>query len=354
MAAQHADRRVYERARDAVLGGSCARGAGVRPEVRASWARSLAAAVDPERSRPPHDYDRAELTDRRAAHPLASVLPVLRDTLTDAAEQARHMMIVTDGQGRILWREGARAVLTRAERVDLVEGTRWSEDAVGTNAMGTALAGAAPVRIHSAEHLVSAYHPWTCAAAPVHDPATGRVVGTVDVTGPEESFHPTTLALVTAERSGAFQLSADTPALVAEVLVRLRRQRRAHESALLQATELKIKTMREVELPPYVDAEWAAVVGQLLGNPADQEPSLRFLVAEALRPEASSPGSARRERLWTSYSQALRTLLGERQIASSGAFPAERRWFCFDGGDAYETALSVLALQVAQEGAPDR
>jgi hypothetical protein len=199
VAAQHADRRVYEQARDAVLGGSPgARGAGVRPEVRASWARSLAAAVDPERARPPHDYDRAELTDRRAAHPLASVLPVLRDTLTDAAEQARHMMIVTDGKGRILWREGARAVLTRAERVDLVEGTRWSEDTVGTNAMGTALAGAAPVRIHSAEHLVSAYHPWTCAAAPVRDPATGRVVGTVDVTGPEESFHPTTLALVTA------------------------------------------------------------------------------------------------------------------------------------------------------------
>ncbi|MEQ3541581.1 GAF domain-containing protein [Pseudonocardia tropica] len=199
MTAQHADRRVYERARDAVLGGSPgARPAGIRPEVRASWARSLAAAVDPEHSRPPHDYDRAELTDRRTAHPLASVLPVLRDTLTEAAEQARHMMIVTDGQGRILWREGARAVLTRAERVDLVEGTRWSEDAVGTNAMGTALAGAAPVRIHSAEHLVSAYHPWTCAAAPVRDPATGRVVGTVDVTGPEESFHPTTLALVTA------------------------------------------------------------------------------------------------------------------------------------------------------------
>ena len=35
-------------------------------------------------------------------------------------------------------------------------GTRWSEDAIGTNAMGTTLAVDAPVQIHSAEHLVRA------------------------------------------------------------------------------------------------------------------------------------------------------------------------------------------------------
>lgn len=185
-----------ERARDTVLGG--AGDAAVRPRIRASWARSLTAAVDPERSRPPHDHEPGEVAERRAAHPLAPALPVLRDVLTDTAEQARHMMIVTDEHGCILWREGARSVLRRAEHVDLVEGTRWSEDAVGTNAMGTALADGTPVRVHSAEHLVGAYHPWTCAAAPVRDPETGRVLGTVDVTGPEETFHPTTLSLVTA------------------------------------------------------------------------------------------------------------------------------------------------------------
>ncbi|ANY07063.1 helix-turn-helix domain-containing protein [Pseudonocardia sp. HH130630-07] len=190
------ERAGLERARDAALTGTA--GAGVRPEVRASWARSLAAAVDPERSRPRHAYGPGEVAELRAGHPLAIALPVLRETLTTAAEQARHLMIVTDERGHILWREGARDVLRRAERVELVEGTRWSEDAVGTNAMGTALSDDRPVRIHSAEHLVSAYHPWTCAAAPVHDPETGRQIGTVDVTGPEDTFHPMTLSLVTA------------------------------------------------------------------------------------------------------------------------------------------------------------
>ena len=185
-----------ERTRDAVLTGSP--GPGVRPEVRASWARSLAAAVDPERARPRHAYAPGEVAELRAGHPLANALPVLRETLVAAAEQSRHVMIVTDERGHILWREGARDVLRRAERVELVEGTRWSEDSVGTNAMGTALSDDRPVRIHSAEHLVSIYHSWTCAAAPIHDPETGRQIGTVDVTGPEETFHPMTLSLVTA------------------------------------------------------------------------------------------------------------------------------------------------------------
>lgn len=85
----------------------------------------------------------------------------------------------------------------RADRVLLTEGTKWSESAIGTNAMGTALALGTPVQIHSAEHLVRAYHAWTCAAAPVVDPDSGAVIGVIDVTGPQHTRHPVTLALVT-------------------------------------------------------------------------------------------------------------------------------------------------------------
>jgi hypothetical protein len=52
--------------------------------------------------------------------------------------------------------------------------------------------------IHAAEHLVRTYHPWTCAAAPVHDPDTGALLGVIDVTGPASTMHPSTLALVSA------------------------------------------------------------------------------------------------------------------------------------------------------------
>ena len=80
----------------------------------------------------------------------------------------------------------------------LAPGTRWSEEVIGTNAMGTTLAVNAPVSIHSAEHLVRTYHAWTCAAAPVHDPDTGAILGAIDISGPLDSMHPAMVQLVSA------------------------------------------------------------------------------------------------------------------------------------------------------------
>lgn len=190
--------RLLARIRDAVLSGAPSP-APPRAVVSDSWRRSLAARVDPERGAgPPAVFDQREMADIRAGHPMAQTLPVLRETLVAIADAAIHMMIVTDAQGHILWREGHTDVLRRADRVGLVEGTRWSEDAIGTNAMGTALAADVAVQIHSAEHLVRTYQAWTCAACPVHDPDTGEIVGVVDVTGPVRGFHPSTMALVKA------------------------------------------------------------------------------------------------------------------------------------------------------------
>ncbi|GAB3818235.1 GAF domain-containing protein [Kribbella italica] len=169
-----------------------------RALVAESWQRSLAALVDPELDAPPVVVSGEELEEIRAGHPLHAVLPVLRQTLTTIADEASHIMIVTDARGLILWREGAAAVRRQADRIALSEGAIWSEDAIGTNGMGTALAADQPVQIHSAEHLVRRIHAWTCAAAPVHDPDTGKLIGAVDVSGPLRTVHPAMMALVTA------------------------------------------------------------------------------------------------------------------------------------------------------------
>src|SRR5918997_257582 len=178
--AAHAHRmhRVFE----AVLAGDQAPVA-PRTLVSESWRRSLAAHVDP---------------DLRTAHPLNAVMPLLRSTLVSIADEAMHVMLVTDADGIILWRDGAAAVLNAADDVGLMPGTRWTEDAIGTNAMGTTLAVDAPVTIHSAEHLVRTYHAWTCAAAPVHDPDTGAILGAIDISGPLHTVHPAMKQLVSA------------------------------------------------------------------------------------------------------------------------------------------------------------
>lgn len=170
----------------------------LRPVIWESWRRSLDARIDPDRCEPSSSLVDTELRERQGAHLLAPLLPMLRETLLGAADEASHVMILTDGDGHILWREGSPQVQREADAVSLSEGARWSEESIGTNAMGTALASGMPVQIHSAEHLVRTYHSWTCAASPVRDPDTSRVIGTLDISGPLGTMHPALLSLVTA------------------------------------------------------------------------------------------------------------------------------------------------------------
>ena len=82
--------------------------------------------------------------------------------------------------------------------MNFVEGALWDEAHAGTNAPGTALAVDHEVQIFATEHFRHTVQDWTCAAAPIHDPATGQVLGALDITGGDVVAHPHSLALVRA------------------------------------------------------------------------------------------------------------------------------------------------------------
>jgi hypothetical protein len=176
-----------------------------RSVIAASWRRSRRAGVEPETagSCAPHELDSDSLAERRTQSGLEAALPVLREILGAHARDAHHLLIVTNAAGHLLWVEGDRETRGLAERVDLVAGSLWSEAAAGTNAMGTALAVDHAVQVFSAEHVRAAVHGWTCSAAPLHDPRTGRLLGCVDLTGPANTAHPHSLALVSAAAQAA-------------------------------------------------------------------------------------------------------------------------------------------------------
>ncbi|MEU7787519.1 GAF domain-containing protein [Amycolatopsis sp. NPDC049159] len=180
---------------DAVLAGKAPRTA-PRLLVERSWRRVAAQGVDPDRPPAPDPLGAAEVERRRTGCRLHEVLPELRGALTSVAEDAHHLMVVTDADGVVLWREGARRVRHRADSLGFTEGATWSEPAIGSNAIGTALAEAAPVQMFAAEHFVRSHHAWACTAYPLHDPRTGELLGIVDVSGPAETVHPMTVALV--------------------------------------------------------------------------------------------------------------------------------------------------------------
>lgn len=173
-------------------------GARVRPLVAKSWRRCIRDGLDPETSLAPVDLADEELERWRASHPLAAAMPVIRRLLVDDAGDAGLLVAVSDAAGRLMWVEGQARLRALAERIHFVEGAVWSEARAGTNAPGTALRLDQPVQIFAAEHLSRPVTPWSCSAAPIHDPHTGAILGALDLTGGDDVAAPHMLSLVRA------------------------------------------------------------------------------------------------------------------------------------------------------------
>ncbi len=138
------------------------------------------------------------MTELRNTHPLAPTLPLIRRLLVDDAVDAGVVVAITAADGTLLWVEGDAGVRRKAEAMNFVPGSDWSEQAAGTNAPGTALALDRELQIQGTEHFSRIMHSWSCSAVPVHDPATGVLLGAIDLTGGSAVATPQTLALVRA------------------------------------------------------------------------------------------------------------------------------------------------------------
>ena len=193
-------RLLIERAHEELVAGNDAdrRMRDVRPLVQESWRRSLASLVGAE-GLPPLDLASAELEEYRRAHPLASVMDMIRALLLPGeAAESGVVVAVGDAAGRLLWVEGDHHIRTLTGDMGFVAGANWSEGAVGTSAPGTSLALDRSVQIRGAEHFNRLVQPWSCTAVPVHDPESRRILGVIDVTGGDEVITPQAQLLVDA------------------------------------------------------------------------------------------------------------------------------------------------------------
>ncbi|NUU24659.1 MAG: hypothetical protein HOV68_24635 [Streptomycetaceae bacterium] len=166
------------------------------PAIHASWLRARNAGMRPDATPPPVPLA-DDVRRLRREHPLAAVWPVLRETLRWATAETGRLLIVSDAQGHLLWCQGDKTALRLAERVNMTPGSLWSEDTVGTSAVGTALTLRRPFAVFGAEHYLSFARGFACSAAPIHDPVSGRVLGTVDLTSAVSDDRALKVSLVT-------------------------------------------------------------------------------------------------------------------------------------------------------------
>lgn len=171
------------------------------PDLRASWQRSQAYGLHTSQALPVDPLNRADLADRVASNArlLTFSRPVIENLLrqidgTDAT------VLLTDDQGLILCAHGDTGFLDRSARVALGPGATWSEEAMGTNAIGTALATGDFIAVHGHEHFLERNRFLTCVAIPILSP-TGGIAGILDISTDANAnlSHANALLRTTAE-----------------------------------------------------------------------------------------------------------------------------------------------------------
>ena len=172
----------------------------IRDPIADSWLRSRDAGVDPTgRQAAPSVVELEGVRDLWHDHPLAAAARSSSECMALASVEADHLTVVSDADGMLLSIRGDTRLRNRAaDDMNFVEGALWSESGAGTNAVGTALAAEHAVQVFAAEHFTEPVQRWTCAAAPVTDPETGRLLGIIDLTGDMASVHPHSLSVVVA------------------------------------------------------------------------------------------------------------------------------------------------------------
>lgn len=123
----------------------------------------------------------------------APFMEIIHETVSDSG----FFILLTDNEGCILRSVGDPDIIAESEKLNMVVGAYMHEKNIGTNAMGTAISEAQPIQVTASEHFISAYHRWTCSAAPIHN-NDGEIIGTLNLTGESHLVHPHTLGLVVA------------------------------------------------------------------------------------------------------------------------------------------------------------
>src|SRR2546430_1230804 len=234
----------------------------LRDEIVRSWERCARAGLRPDRFEVPYDAD----VDYRGRLCWAAG-PVL-DRVGDDLDGTGVGLLLTDQRARVLARRVAdHDTAGLLDGVQLAPGYGYPEEQIGTNAIGTAIAGRGPALVVGQEHFADALTRLACAAVTVADPATGRVIGVVDVTCAADNASPLMLPLV---KRAAWEIgqrllddSSAEERIVQEHFLRARRTSKGPVLALSRRTMLVNGAATGIIEPADRELLWDSVLRSL-------------------------------------------------------------------------------------------
>ena len=172
--------------------------------LTSSWRRSAKAfAVDPSSQERPRILTQAELRDFREAR--GNLIEVARrdlDQLHGVVRQAGYVVLLCDSSGVAIDCRGNEADSEQFKYWGTWLGGVWSEDAEGTNGIGTCIIEERPITIHRDQHFRTRHIDLSCSAVPIFD-TEGELVAVLDVSSidPQTSERSHALALAVTARS---------------------------------------------------------------------------------------------------------------------------------------------------------
>jgi transcriptional regulator of acetoin/glycerol metabolism len=177
-------------------------------EIFESWRRCLLEyGVNAADFSAPHVVTHNELKVFR--EPLENILVQAQeeiDRLYAVLRQHGYVVLLCDRKGVAIHHRGDQTKAGEFMRWGIWVGGVWSEEAEGTNGIGTCIAERRPMLVHANQHFRSRHTQLSCAGAPVFDPQ-GELVAVLDVS-----------RVATAEDQGSLPLVLDTVAVAARAI----------------------------------------------------------------------------------------------------------------------------------------
>jgi AraC-like DNA-binding protein len=177
-------------------------------EIFESWRRCLLDyRVDTRDFSPPHIVTQGELKVFR--EPLEKILVQAQeeiDRLYAVLRQHAYVVLLCDRQGVAIHHRGDEAKASEFRHWGIWLGGVWSEEAEGTNGIGTCIAEQRPLLVHANQHFRDRHTRLSCASAPIFDPH-GQLVAVLDVS-----------RVASEENQGSVSLVLDTVTVAARAI----------------------------------------------------------------------------------------------------------------------------------------